>query len=246
MSDELVTNANTRQKLSFAAQLNPPPSQPSTIYHVGRLSSPPSPPSTIYHVGTKRVMDVILILLALPFLVPILLLVAFAVARDGHTALYSQERIGRNGHVFKIWKFRTMVPDAQKQLDHLIANDAALADEWRTTQKLRQDPRITSVGTVLRKTSIDELPQLWNVLKGEMSLVGPRPMMTDQKGLYAGNAYFAMRPGLTGLWQISDRNKCSFAARAAFDTTYYHKMSLWTDLKILMATVGVVVSCTGY
>ncbi|MCQ0090471.1 sugar transferase [Roseovarius sp. M141] len=194
----------------------------------------------------KRALDVLLILFALPFLIPILLVVGLLVARDGAGAFYCQDRVGRGGRSFRIWKFRTMVPDAKQKLAELIASDADIAEEWHTTQKLKNDPRIIPLGHLLRKTSIDELPQLWNVLKGDMSLVGPRPMMPDQKDIYPGKAYFEMRPGLTGLWQISDRNKSTFAARATFDTEYSRKISLATDVKILWATVSVVIGGTGY
>jgi exopolysaccharide production protein ExoY len=237
---------------SFATKPGFSPSKPSVLHHDGvkrvfvmKSSVSSSKPSVIYHHAVKRVLDIAFILLALPFLVPILLIVAIIVATDGHAALYSQERIGRNGRTFRIWKFRTMVPDAKQRLDDLIATDVDLAREWNRTQKLKNDPRIIPVGHLLRKTSIDELPQLWNVMKGDMSLVGPRPMMTDQKDLYPGKAYFAMRPGLTGLWQISDRNKTTFAARADFDTAYYSRMSLLTDFRILLATAGVVIRGTG-
>ena len=114
------------------------------------------------------------------------------------------------------------------------------------TQKLKNDPRVTKIGQLMRKASLDELPQLWNVLAGEMSLVGPRPMMPEQKNLYPGKAYYSMRPGLTGLWQVSQRNASSFASRADFDTSYAGQLSLRTDLGIIFATVGVVLRGTGY
>jgi len=204
-----------------------------------------SQPSPIYKHFMKRVFDTVLILLALPFLLPILLIVAVLVARDGHAPLYCQERVGMGGQVFKIWKFRTMIPNAEQKLKELISSDREIAREWQSHQKLKNDPRITRIGHLLRKTSIDELPQLWNVIMGDMSLVGPRPMMTDQKDMYPGKAYFAMRPGLTGLWQISDRNNSTFAARAGFDTEYYQQMSFATDCKIVVSTVGVVIRGTG-
>jgi exopolysaccharide production protein ExoY len=253
MFDQSTANINSNAQFIFCDKPGLSPSKPSVMHHdsVKRVIATkpglsPSKPSVMYHDGVKRVMDIVFILLALPFLAPILLIVAIMVAIDGHAALYSQERIGRNGRTFRMWKFRTMVPDAKQRLDDLIATDVNLAREWNLTQKLKNDPRIIPVGHLLRKTSIDELPQLWNVLKGDMSLVGPRPMMTDQRGLYPGKAYFAMRPGLTGLWQISDRNKTTFAARADFDAAYYSRMSLLTDFRILLATVGVVIRGTGY
>ncbi|MEJ6404877.1 sugar transferase [Yoonia sp. 2307UL14-13] len=193
----------------------------------------------------KRVVDTLLIVMSFPFLLPMLLVVACIVARDGNGPLYSQKRLGRGGRVFRIWKFRTMVPDAEAELKRMIARDPEIAEEWHTHQKLKHDPRITKIGHILRKTSIDELPQLWNVLKGDMSLVGPRPMLTDQQELYPGTAYFEMRPGLTGLWQISDRHNTTFAARASFDATYYQQMSFATDCRIMASTVGVVMRGTG-
>jgi lipopolysaccharide/colanic/teichoic acid biosynthesis glycosyltransferase len=229
MFDNFTAREHGRSKLVF-------------IENQGIFSARPSP---IYKDFTKRLLDTAFIVLSLPFLLPILLGVAFLVALDGKSPFYSQERLGRGGQVFRIWKFRSMVPNAERKLQELIASDPKLAREWQEHQKLKQDPRITKIGHLLRKTSIDELPQLLNVLKGEMSLVGPRPMMVDQRDMYPGKAYFAMRPGLTGLWQISDRNTSTFAARASFDTAYYQQMSLATDCRVLAATAGVVVRGTG-
>ncbi len=200
----------------------------------------------LYGDVAKRLFDILCTVLTLPFLVPVLAVVMILVARDGHSPLYSQRRVGRGGREFTIWKIRTMSPDAEQALETLLTHDADAAQEWAELQKLKDDPRITRIGRILRKMSIDELPQLWNVLTGDMSLVGPRPMMSDQRKLYPGKAYYALRPGLTGLWQISDRNETTFAARATFDTDYYRKMSFRTDCKILAATVGVVMSGTGY
>ena len=166
--------------------------------------------------------------------------------RDGGPAFYVQDRIGLDGRVFRLWKLRSMVIDADQRLAAHLAADPALRAEWDETQKLKRDPRITAVGRLLRKTSLDELPQLWNVLKGDMSLVGPRPMMPEQRALYPGRAYYQMRPGLTGPWQVSDRNEVSFAGRAEFDADYAGRMSLATDLGILFLTVWVVLRGTGY
>ena len=150
------------------------------------------------------------------------------------------------GRSFTLWKLRSMVPDADTRLrEHLSADPAARA-EWDRTQKLMDDPRITRMGRFIRKCSIDELPQLWNVLRGDMSLVGPRPMMPEQASLYPGISYFALRPGITGTWQVSARNASSFAERARFDSDYYRSVSLGTDLGILLATVRVVVRGTGH
>ncbi len=138
-----------------------------------------------------------------------------------------------------------MVSDADARLAEYLANDPQAKAEWDHAQKLKNDPRITRIGSFLRKTSLDELPQLWNVLKGDMSLVGPRPMMPRQQVLYPGTAYYALRPGITGTWQISDRNQCSFAARAEFDADYEQSLSFARDLHILLSTVGVVLRGTG-
>lgn len=216
------------------------------IHNVNGSSRAPGPRFSIYGGFFKRLMDCALIVLSLPFVLPIVVIAMIAVARDGHSPFYSQKRIGRGGRVFRIWKLRTMVPDADKILKSYLAENPAAAAEWDETQKLKNDPRITSAGRFLRKSSVDELPQLWNVLLGDMSLVGPRPMMVDQEDLYPGKAYYALRPGLTGLWQISDRNETSFAARATFDTTYHRELSFATDFKILKSTFGVVLRGTGY
>ncbi len=198
-----------------------------------------------YRTGGKRVLDVTLVLLSLPIVLPLLALLALLVALGGGNPFYFQQRVGLNGRQFWMWKLRSMVPDAEAKLEeHLAANPAARA-EWDTTQKLTDDPRITRVGNFLRKSSMDELPQLFNVLRGDMSLVGPRPMMPCQQMLYPGRAYYRLRPGISGFWQISQRNLCSFANRAKFDSCYERKMSLGTDLRVLLGTIRVVLRCTG-
>jgi lipopolysaccharide/colanic/teichoic acid biosynthesis glycosyltransferase len=145
-----------------------------------------------------------------------------------------------------MWKLRSMVPDADAKLAAYLDSDASARREWDAYQKLTNDPRITPLGVMLRKSSLDELPQLWNVLKGDMSLVGPRPMMPEQRSMYVGDAYYKLRPGVTGLWQVSDRNATTFARRAEYDTDYERKLSLATDLMVLAATVGVVLRGTGH
>ena len=194
----------------------------------------------------KRWFDMALVLAAAPIVLPLILLIALFVRRDGGPAFYVQDRIGLDGRVFRIWKLRTMEVDADARLALHLAADPALHAEWAETQKLKNDPRITVVGRLLRKTSFDELPQLWNVFRGDMSLVGPRPMLPEQRALYPGRAYYRMRPGLTGLWQISDRNASSFAARAEFDSDYARRMSMPTDAMIILMTVWVVLRGTGY
>jgi exopolysaccharide production protein ExoY len=204
------------------------------------------PACGFYESYAKRALDISSVLLALPILLPLILLLALLVRLDGGPAFYVQERVGRNGRLFRLWKLRTMVVGADKRLaDHLARNSEARA-EWHERQKLRDDPRITRVGRFLRKTSLDELPQLLNVFRGEMSLVGPRPMMPDQQALYPGQEYYRLRPGLTGFWQISDRNRTAFAGRARFDADYAARLSLLTDLLVLARTVRIVLRGTGY
>lgn len=199
-----------------------------------------------YAAGIKRLMDLSLVILSLPLVLPLVALMAVLVACDGASPFFFQDRVGRNGRVFRLVKIRTMVPQAEARLEAHLAADPAARREWDRTQKLKSDPRITPVGRLLRKTSMDELPQLWNVLCGQMSIVGPRPMMVDQQALYPGRAYYALRPGITGAWQVSDRNEGSFAGRARYDAEYLSDLSFATDLSILIRTVSVVVRGTGY
>lgn len=200
----------------------------------------------IYRSFFKRFIDVALTVVLAPVVVPLVAVLAAIIAVTGGKPFYSQMRVGRNGEVFRIWKLRTMVENADARLVEHLENNPEALKEWTKTQKLKKDPRITSFGRVLRKTSLDELPQMLNVFNGTMSLVGPRPMMVDQKSFYPGRAYYNLRPGITGLWQISDRNECEFAERAAFDDKYNATLSAWTDLKVLNQTVGVVLRATGH
>ena len=200
----------------------------------------------LYRNFFKSVFDALIVLAAAPIVLPFVLIMAFLVALDGHNPFYSQVRIGRGGRHFRIWKIRTMVPNAEEKLEAHLASCEFAREEWNTTQKLKVDPRITRVGRVLRKLSIDELPQLWNVLNGTMSLVGPRPMMVEQQSEYPGRAYYRLRPGITGFWQVSARNESTFADRAGFDDAYDKEMSFSTDMKTLLKTVGVVLKGTGY
>jgi lipopolysaccharide/colanic/teichoic acid biosynthesis glycosyltransferase len=200
----------------------------------------------LYRDSLKRGVDILLVLLAAPFVLPLIGLLAVWVARDGGRPFYCQERIGRGGRVYGIWKLRTMIPDADQHLEACLRENLEMREEWNRKQKLLNDPRITRAGKILRKTSLDELPQLWNVLMGDMSLVGPRPMLVFQKSMYPGDDYYDLRPGITGLWQISDRNASSFAERAKFDAVYNRTLSLPVDIGILLATVKVVLRGTGH
>ena len=201
---------------------------------------------SFYRQFVKHPLDVALTLLALPIVAPVVVVLALLVMLDGHNPFYSQMRVGKNGRSFRMWKLRTMVPNADEMLESYLAEHPAARLEWNATQKLKRDPRVTWIGRVLRKTSLDEIPQFFNVLAGDMSVVGPRPMMVCQRELYPGLGYFRMRPGITGFWQISDRNTCSFSNRAYFDDRYAQEASFQTDLRVVTRTISVVLRGTGY
>lgn len=212
----------------------------------GRPLMPQTRPFGLYRNLFKQVLDVAAVILAAPVVVPVVVGLAIGVALDGGSPFYSQLRLGKGGKIFRMWKLRSMVRNADAQMAELLKRDPAARAEWNATQKLRNDPRITGFGQFLRRSSLDELPQLWNVLAGDMSLVGPRPMMVDQRSLYPGTAYYALRPGITGYWQIAGRNRTTFHARAEYDTVYEEGLALTTDLRILWRTISVVMNGTGY
>ncbi|WBQ13753.1 exopolysaccharide biosynthesis polyprenyl glycosylphosphotransferase [Hyphomonadaceae bacterium BL14] len=195
----------------------------------------------------KRVFDVAASAGLLVLLAPVLAAITLAVRADGGPALFRQRRVGRGGRSFDCLKFRSMQLDAEARLDKLIRDNPAIASEWHAFQKLRRDPRITPVGWLIRKTNLDELPQLINVLRGDMSLVGPRPMTLSQISAYGDymTAYARMRPGLTGLWQTNGRNQTTFAERARLDAWYVRNWSLWRDCVILVRTVREVIFARG-
>lgn len=199
----------------------------------------------LYRKGLKRAMDVALVTMAAPIVAPLVAALALAVSRDGGRPFYSQLRVGKDGRQFRMWKLRSMVVDADTRMAGYLASNPAARAEWDATQKLRNDPRVTRLGTILRKTSLDELPQLWNVLVGDMSLVGPRPMMPCQQELYPGVAYYALRPGITGFWQTAGRHRTTFQARAEYDAAYEAELGFTTDVRILMRTVKVVANASG-
>ena len=193
----------------------------------------------------KRPIDLVLTLGLAPIWLPVIFLLALLASLDGHNPFFTQRRIGRHGKEFLLFKIWTMRPDAESALEAHLRDNPSARLEWDRDQKLRSDPRITRLGTLLRKYSLDELPQFFNVLLGHMSVVGPRPMFPDQRVSYPGSAYFALRPGLTGLWQIGKRNGCSFIERAAHDTRYFNIYSFKTDVHILLLTILVVLRGTG-
>ena len=195
----------------------------------------------------KRAVDltlalVLLILLALP-----LAYIAWLIRRDGGAAIFAHRRVGQSGREFPCFKFRTMSVDAEQQLRTLLASDPAVREEWEREFKLRNDPRVTRVGRFLRRTSLDELPQLLNVIRGEMSLVGPRPVIQEELMRYGDDVdYFLMvRPGMTGLWQVSGRNDLDYDTRVYLDTWYVKNWSMWYDIAILFSTVKVVMQGKG-
>jgi exopolysaccharide production protein ExoY len=198
--------------------------------------------------STTRLIDTTLSLIGLIFLAPLLLLIAALVAvTDPGPVFFGHMRIGRNGRLFRCWKFRSMAVDAEQLLRELLERDPEARLEWERDHKLRKDPRITAIGQFLRKSSLDELPQLFNVLCGEMSLVGPRPIVMDEARRYG--RYFAdycrVRPGITGLWQVSGRNNISYRRRVALDVSYIRSKNVGTDMAILLLTVPRVLFAKG-
>lgn len=203
----------------------------------------------LYQTVGKRLLDLCVLALAAPFALFLMAIVWIVGQFTGGKVFYAQDRVGHNGKVFKCFKVRTMVFDADRVLAEMIETDPEVAAEWSKFQKLKNDPRITRWGRFLRATSIDEVPQLLNVLRGEMSIVGPRPFMTSQLDLYragGGGRYFEMRPGLTGEWQVVGRGETSFVDRVRFDNRYYDRVSLWHDLRLIAGTFGALRRRTGH
>ena len=191
----------------------------------------------------KRFIDIELSALGLIFLLPFFGLMAPLIALDSRGSIfYHQPRLGRNGEAFDVIKFRTMYQNADQVLEEKLRLNPGLRNEWDYYQKLKKDPCVTRVGRLLRRFSLDELPQLWNVLKGEMSLVGPRPITTNQRELYGKSyeEYVRVSPGMTGLWQVSGRNYTTFARRAELDREYIQRWSIGLDIYILFKTIEII------
>lgn len=187
-------------------------------------------------------MDISGALAALIIFSPFFLVIYVLVKRDGGPAFYGHTRIGKGGKSFKCWKFRSMRPDADAVLQELLENDPAARAEWERDFKLRHDPRVTKIGAFLRKTSLDEWPQFYNVLCGEMSLVGPRPVVEDERKYYGAywKDYLAVKPGITGLWQVSGRNDTGYKRRVVLDRAYVRRWSAWKDIAIIFKTAKVM------
>ena len=196
----------------------------------------------------KRSMDLLLALLLMPILLPFLLiLMALVRFTSPGPIFFSHRRIAKDGAFFSMWKFRTMCVDSAEVLEHYLALHPEARAEWNLTHKLKSDPRVTSIGNFLRRSSLDELPQIWNVIRGRMSIVGPRPIVAAEVEKYgdAFDAYCRVKPGVTGLWQVSGRSKLSYPSRVALDCEYVERWSLWRDLKILLRTCRSVVNRDG-
>lgn len=206
-------------------------------------------PFPIKRIPIKRIFDIGFSLCALLSLLPVFALLALLVKLTSKgTIFFGQERIGRGGKPFKCYKFRTMFQDAEARLETILKENPALKEEWTSSFKLKSDPRITKVGKWLRRTSLDELPQFWNVLKGDLSIVGPRPVVREEiEGFYGSKAYkiLSIRPGITGLWQVSGRNDISYAARIRLDEEYVNTHSLQLDLLLIAKTIPCLLRSRG-
>jgi exopolysaccharide production protein ExoY len=212
--------------------------------HVGSVDAAAAQPL----IRCKRLLDVNVAILALMILAPLLATIALVLLlSQGRPVFIRHRRVGRNGAAFPCFKFRTMVRNADEVLRRVLAEDPDVRDEWQRSRKLRRDPRVTPFGRVLRETSVDEIPQLFNVLCGHMSLVGPRPIVAEEIGFYGAKItqYYKVRPGLTGAWQVGGRSDVSFGRRVELDTAYVASWSFRTDLRILLKTVPVVLGRKG-
>jgi Undecaprenyl-phosphate galactose phosphotransferase WbaP len=200
------------------------------------------------NLAVKRAMDIGIVAIGLLIVWPIIALLAILVkVTSPGPVLYGHKRVGRNNEPFKMYKFRSMRMNADKELDQLFAEHPEYRAEWEETHKLKDDPRVTAIGKFLRATSLDEVPQVLNILRGDMSLVGPRPVTEEERHLYGDDfdRIFSVRPGVSGLWQVSGRSDTSYADRVAFDTYYLQSWSIWLDLWVLYKTMGVVIRRKG-
>ncbi len=198
-------------------------------------------------LAAQWILDCLVCVLAAPFALTIGAVIAFLVRLDGFPALYSQQRIGLDGRGFHCLKFRSMIPGADECLERVLACDPDARGQWESFQKLAKDPRITQLGKFIRAFSLDELPQLINVWRGEMSIVGPRPILAEQIARYGDSfpAYCSLRPGITGLWQVGGRNNCTFAERVRLDMHYARTRSVLTDMRIIFLTIPAVFARKG-
>jgi len=192
----------------------------------------------------KRSFDIIVSVMLLPLIIPIIGILTYFIKKESPgDVFYAHNRIGKDGEIVPVMKFRSMYSDSKERLEELLANDPEIKKEWETNYKLKNDPRVTKIGNFIRKTSLDELPQIFNVLKGEMSLVGPRPVVADELEKYykeSAEYYKMVKPGITGFWQVSGRSDTDYDFRVKVDTWYVYNWSLWLDIMVLIKTVRVV------
>ena len=197
----------------------------------------------------KTAFDYILTLVGAVFISPLLVYIAYRIKKeDPGPVFFAHTRIGKDGKPFPCYKFRSMVVNSQEMLQKYLAENPAAREEWERDFKLKDDPRVTPIGKFLRSTSLDELPQIFNVLRGEMSLVGPRPVIQEELDKYYGETaklYCTVKPGITGLWQVSGRSDIGYDERVALDATYIKYRSMWGDIVILWKTIGVVLMKKG-
>lgn len=237
-----------REQVRFAVFLQPYPAstfsaKPTCFFsHDATLLSYQNRLSQPLPRLAKSTMDIVVALILLIVVLPVFVLLSILIMMDGGPVLFRQLRIGAGGKPFYCLKFRTMVVHADRVLQEALARDPALAAEWQERRKLAKDPRVTRLGRILRQTSLDELPQLINVLRFDMSLVGPRPIVESEVSLYGDNIaqYYATRPGITGVWQVSGRSTTSYTRRVQLDAWYVNNWTFWQDIQVLMKTIPVV------
>lgn len=204
---------------------------------------------SFFYLIVKRLFDIVVSIIGLILTIPIYLIIkiCYIFTGDFSSIIYSHIRVGKNGKLFKLYKFRSMVKDADKKLKELLNNDKELAKEWKENHKLENDPRITSIGKVIRKLSLDECPQFFNLLIGNMSLVGPRPLVEGELDDHNGNheIYESVKPGITGWWAVNGRSCTSYDDRLKLEYYYCKNCSFWLDLKCVFKTIGAVLGGRG-
>lgn len=229
--------------LDHAAAVLPPQLREEPSHPAVKRLALRAPP----YARAKRALDIIGALVLAAVFAPLILVIIAFMGREEGSIIYRHRRVGRDGRTFDCLKFRTMVPNADQVLRDLLERDPVIEAEWLRDHKLRNDPRVTPIGRFLRRTSLDELPQLWNVLRGEMSLVGPRPIVKDEMLRYGRYlpTYLTAKPGITGLWQVKGRNDTDYRRRVVLDTYYVKNQNLRLDLYILLQTTRVVLGGSG-